>query len=314
MNTMNARSDADAIRERVLRAIEANRTPGYHFPGYFLGIRWSEVTPDSSRLWMPDGVHLRDEHGAVDRLAITALADLALGTAARAADRTEERLSTVHLQLQFTGAVARGDISANGRLLGHATGTALEQRLTVATLYAGGEPICYASGEFVRLATPAGVALGPLPWQRPMSDVSPADEATLSEAERAIVDACDAHFAKSSDGIPFLRRFWLGRVDEHGDGGELRVSAGLRIGNRVGHVQGGISVGIAAQAACAAAPRGMGLSNVSAWYVSPGHGSLRARAQVIHAGRNTALVRSVIEGDDGRTVLEAVTQHIALAS
>jgi acyl-coenzyme A thioesterase PaaI-like protein len=57
----------------------------------------------------------------------------------------------------------------------------------------------------------------------------------------------------------------------------------------------------------------MGLSNVSAWFISPGHGALDASAQVIHAGRNTAVVRSLVRGDDGRTVLEAVTQHIAQA-
>ena len=51
-----------------------------------------------------------------------------------------------------------------------------------------------------------------------------------------------------------------------------RFAIGPHLTNRVGHVQGGISVGVAARCACAAAPKGMMLSNITAWYISPGRG------------------------------------------
>ena len=301
-----------AIRARVLAAIAANRAPGFHFPGYFLDVRWSAVAPERSHLTLTDVPWLRDHDGNIDLLALTVLADIALGTAARAEDRTGERLSTVHLQMQFTGVPSRGDVAADACLLGHAVGTALEQRLTAATLYAQDRPVCRASGEFVRLATPDGVALGPLPWQSRSSETTaPANEATLNHVERDIVRACDEHLAVPAHGERFLRRFWLGRAHGITDA-DYRIATGVHVGNRVGHVQGGILVGIAAIAASEVAPPGTGLSNISAWFVSPGQGALAASAQVLHAGRNTAVVRSLLRGDDGRTVLEAVTQHIAL--
>jgi len=305
-------SDAESIRTRVLCAIEAIRTPGYHFPGYFLDIRWPEVAPGLSRMLMPDGPHLRDEAGDVDLLALCALADVAVGTGARAADRTSQRLSTIHLQLQFTGARMRGDIVAEARLLGNAQGTALQQRLASAVLLARDTAVAHVTGEFVALAAPPEVALGPLPWQRAHQACEvPADQATLSDAERDVLRLCDEQLAKGASG--FLQRFWLG-PERAPAGDALRIATGVHMGNRVNHVQGGLLVGIAAHSARRAAPAGMGLSNVSAWFVSPGRGRLNVRSELLHAGRATALVRSVIAGDGGQTVLEAVTQHVALAA
>lgn len=304
--------DAELIRERVLCALEAIRTPGFHFPGYFLDIHWPEVTPDRSRLLMPDGPHLQNAAGEVDLLAICVLADVAVGTAARAADRTTERLSTIHLQLQFTGAARRGDIGAEARLLGSAQGTALQQRFAAATLLARDMPIGYVTGEFVALETPSNVTLGPLPWQRGSQACDrAADEATLTDAERDVLRFCDEQLVAGDRA--FLERFWSAPPGQQADN-EVRVATGVHMGNRVSHVQGGLLVGLAARVASTAAPPGMGLSNISAWYVSPGRGTLRVRAEILHGGRNTALVRCVIVTDGGQTVLEAVTQHVALAS
>jgi acyl-coenzyme A thioesterase PaaI-like protein len=92
----------------------------------------------------------------------------------------------------------------------------------------------------------------------------------------------------------------------------MRVALGPHLGNRVGHVQGGISFGMAAACACAAVPSTMMLSNVSAWYISPGHGkALTVRSRVVHAGRSLAVVRTELKTTGGDKVLEVVTQHIA---
>ncbi len=97
------RSDAGSIRRRVLCALQAARTPGFHFPGYFLGFQWPLVTPEMTRMVMPGGAHLQNAAGEADMLAVSVLVDVSLGTAVRALDRTTERLSTVYLQLQLIG-------------------------------------------------------------------------------------------------------------------------------------------------------------------------------------------------------------------
>jgi acyl-coenzyme A thioesterase PaaI-like protein len=305
-------ADARSIRERVLRALQATRTPGFHFPGHFLDLRWPTVAPERSRLSMADGPHLRNGAGLVDPLAVCVFADVALGTAVRASDRTSDRFGTVYLQLQFTGALARGDLEAEAQLLHTAIDAKLQQRLSSATLFAGGTAICYGSGAFVHLETPANVSLGPLPWQRtPDISVEPAHEETLSDDERRALQRCDAQLASGDDA--FLEAFWLGPPPRNARQG-FEIVTGTHTGNRVGHVQGGLLVGAAAWAGSNATPPGMRLSSISAWYVSPGRGTLRLRSEVRHAGRNTALVRSVITTATGETVLEAMTQHVALAS
>lgn len=55
---------------------------------------------------------------------------------------------------------------------------------------------------------------------------------------------------------------------------------------------------------------GWQLVATSAWYLAPGTGlMLRAEANVVHRGGLTAVVRSRILDGQGRTVLEALTQH-----
>jgi len=300
-----------AIRERVLRALLRARTPGFHFPGYFLGVEWQSVAPECSRMSLPGGPHLVDAKGDVDLLALCLLADIAFGTAMRSADQTTERLSTLYLQLQFTGLQARGDVRAEARLVHTAADTELEQRLATAMLSGSEGPLCHGTSTFVRLATPPDVTLGPLPWQA-MDAPSDAglDEADATDAERDAIRRCDEQLA--AGGAGFLAPFLLGPAPT--DERAFDVATGAHTRNRVGHVQGGLLLGIAARAGSAAAPAHMRLANVSAWYVSPGRGRLRVRADVVHHGRNTALVHATIETDAGDTVLRTVSQHVALAS
>ena len=303
--------EARLIRERVQCALLRARTPGFHFPGYFLDVQWAVVGPEGSRLSMADGPHVRNAQGDIDLLAICVFADVAFGTAMRSRDQTTDRLSTIYLQLQFTGLPARGDLAAEAALLHTATDTRLQQRLACATLSASDGPICHGSSAFVALETPANVALGPLPWQsaRDPSNTT-LDEATASEPEREALLRCDR--VLGSDDRGFLERFWLGSASRTAEQG-LEVATGAHTGNRVGHVQGGLLLGIAACAGSAVAPRGTRLANVSAWYLSPGRGTLRTRSEVLHGGRNTALVQTTIETDTGDAVLRAVTQHVSLA-
>jgi acyl-coenzyme A thioesterase PaaI-like protein len=59
----------------------------------------------------------------------------------------------------------------------------------------------------------------------------------------------------------------------------------------------------------------MRLSNISAWFVSPGLGpQLKVRSNVVQQGRNLAVVRTQILGASGKLVLEATSQHAAAAA
>lgn len=304
--------DAAGIRSQVLRGIAGNRTPGLHFPGFFLDLRWPEVAGDAARVVVPDGEHCRDASGEMDVAALAIAADTALATATRLLIAPGARLATVRMQMQFTGEPARGDVTADARLLGFTAGTALRQSLTTGTLTANGKPVAHTSGEFVTLNPPPGVNLSPLPWQKESAAPAALGDKDLDARERSILKACDAALARASSHASFVQHFWGGVPKRIAHGTTMRVPIGPHIGNRVGHVQGGISFGIAAACACAAVPASMMLSSVSAWYIGPGHGgALKVKSRVVHGGRSLAVVRTEIKTATGERVLEAVTHHVA---
>ena len=301
------------IRARVLQGIAGNRIAGVHFPGHFLGVDWQKVTADATRVVLADGPHCRDANGSVNVAAVGVLADSALAAPGRIGTTPGARLATIHMQLQFTGSPMTSGLYAESRLLGRSEGALRQQSLSAATIYASGKPVCHASGEFVLLDPPPGVTLAPMPWERtePLA-IAPVDVGNLDPREQAILKACDAALAKASPQASFIQHFWAGVPHRNAQGASNRVAIGPHIGNRVGHVQGGILLGLAAVNACAAAPVTMMMSNVSAWYISPGRGAaLRIRSRVVHTGRTLAVVRTEIKTVDNERVLEAVSPHVA---
>jgi len=302
-----------AIRARVLHAISANRIPGLNFPGHFLGIEWQEVAGGGARLSLADGPHCLDASGTVPITALGVFADNALATVARTGTPPGSRMGTIHLELQFTGLPVSGGLSAESRLLARMEGATLQQSLTEATLSANGKCVCRASGEFMLLDPPRGVTLAPLPWERrKQPPISPVDPDKLEPHEQAIIEACDTALADITPQTSFIQHFWGGIPRRTPLGASNRVAIGPHIGNRVGHVQGGILFGIAATNACAAAPETMILSNASVWYISPGRGNtLSVRSRLLHAGRTITVVRTEIKTDSGDRVVEAITHHVA---
>lgn len=306
-------SNDQTIRARVLHAIAGNRSPGLHFPGHFLDIEWKDVTGGTARATLEDGPHCRNANGTINMMALGLLADFVLAASVRTGTPLGARLGTIYLHLQFTGEAITGDINATSLLLGYSEGVTLQKSLSSGTMHARGKLICHASGEFVLLEPPPGVTLGPLPWERaePPS-IFPVDIGKLESHESAILKACDAALAKASPQTSFIQNFWGGAPRRSTQGASNHVVIGAHIGNRVGHVQGGILLGLAATNACAAAPAAMMLSNVSAWYISPGRGDeIRIRSRLVHTGRTTAVVRTEIKTTGGERVLEAVSQHAA---
>jgi acyl-coenzyme A thioesterase PaaI-like protein len=178
---------------------------------------------------------------------------------------------------------------------------------------AAGE-IGYGSGAFMVLKPPPQVTLHPVPLRKrgdaepPVlaeRDLAPDELRILRHADEALERAARAR-------QPFIRHFW-GLLPETAPGGASCVMPnGPHIGNRVGYVQGGIQLGLAAATASAALPESWMLSTVTAAFISPGEGpALRAQASVVHRGQRLSVIRTEITRHDGRLVLQAMSTHVA---
>ena len=296
---MSRGQNINKIRRRVLRGIALNRTPGLHFPGNFLDISFDRVARDRSLLSFAPGPWCAGADGQVHLGALAILADLALAACMRARLTRATRLATVSLHLQFTGAPRTGRrLEAAGEFQAFYAQGAGTLGMSRVSMKGGAGQICYGTGSFMALKPPPGVLLHPVP-HRDRKSPDPAPLKDLDENEQRILDRADAALGAGGN---FIENFW---------GGPNLVN-GLHAGNRVGHAQGGVLVGLAAASAAAALPAHWGLTSFSAWYVSPGEGrSLRAKSTLIHQGRLTAVVNTTVTSKDRRRVIEVVTTHSA---
>lgn len=291
----------ERIRRRVLRGIALNRIPGLHFPGNFLDVSFDHVARDASRLSIDAGPWCADADGQMALGALAMLADLALAACIRARLTRETRLATVSMHLQFTGAPRTGRLQARGEFQGFFRDAAGRLGMSRVSVAGNAGQVCYGTGTFMALQPPKGMTLHPVPLRnRKSREPARLGERDLDPEERKILQRTDAALAAPG---AFIRNFW---------GGRTTLENGLHAGNRVGHAQGGILVGLAAASAAAALPAGWKLSGITALYISPGEGRrLRAGSTVIHRGGLTAVVRTRITGKNRRRVLEVVTTHKA---
>ncbi|HEX6004598.1 MAG TPA: hypothetical protein VFZ14_11445 [Burkholderiales bacterium] len=304
-------SEDPSIREQVIRGVLLNREPGYHFVGNFLDISFDHIAVRDSRLSMDAGPHCAEADGQVDLGAFAVFVDLALAATVRASVSAEARLATVAMNLHFTGAPLLGRLEAASAFEGFLHGASGQQGLSRVRVAADGEQVCVGSASFMVLKPPKGVTLHPMPHRR-RDDPAPVPALhDLKRDEARIVTRADAALADSvARGGSFIRRFWGYEPHAIEGGAACTVKNGPHIGNRVGHVQGGILLGLAAATAAAALPATWALTGVSAWYISPGEGrSLKARSRILHHGRFTSVVRTEITGKHNRRVLEVVTTH-----
>ena len=301
------------IRRRVLLALAANRTAGFHYPGHLLGCVWPRVGESDLEETLPDTPYSRNVDGTINLAAFSVLLDTALATASRLKVERGARQATVHLHAQFTGAPLRGELRAHAHMHGRTAGAAIPQSLTDATVYADGDPVCRASATFVVLPPPPGVTIGPLPWQRQdIATVVLPKPKELDPEERKALNACNSALRRADHQRAFIEHFWGALPVPTESGARCTVRIGMHHGNRVGHVQGGLLLGLAAITARAAAPQHPQLSAIAAWYISPGQGrALKITSKRFHDGRSFAAVRTEIRNADGARVLEVVSHHAA---
>ena len=292
----------------MLRGLALNRQPGLHFPGNFLGIHFDRVGRLGARLSLDPGHWCCGAGGETDRAALTVLADLALGASIRAQLSPEARLATVSLGLQFTAVPRTGRLRADGEFQGFFTRGSARLGMSRVAVHGDAGQVCFGTGTFMALQPPKNMKLHPVPLRHRKSPEPPRlNEAGLEPEERQILGRADA--ALAARGV-FIENFW-GIGPRAGKG---TLEYGLHVGNRVGHAQGGILLALAAATAGTALPAHWRLSGISAWNISPGEGkALRAKSQVIHQGRLTAVVRTQIAGKGRHRVLDVVTTHCASA-
>jgi acyl-coenzyme A thioesterase PaaI-like protein len=294
------------IRNRVLRGLALNRAPGLHFPGNFLDVSFDRVGRGASRLSIDPGAWCAQADGQADLGSLAMLADLALAVCMRARLGRATRLATVSMHLQFTGVPRTGRLVADSEFQEFFRGATGRLGMSRVEIAGRAGQVCHGSGSFMALDPPKHVTLHPVPLRsRKSPQPRRLDEESLDPEERKILGKADAAIAA---GGVFIDHFWGIRPRD----GTCTLENGLHVGNRVGHVQGGILFGMAAATACSALPPGWRLSGISAWYVSPGDATvLRARSKVVHQGRLTAVLRTQVTGRNRRRVLEVVTTHCA---
>ena len=210
---------------------------------------------------------------------------------------------------EITGERIAGRVEGIGDFEGFLTGAAGRQGLSRATLHANGQPVLLASGTFMVLEPPPGVAMHPI-VSADHTAIQPLAESALTAPERELLARVEAALANITHDTSFIERLW-GYHPRRTPGGAICVVAnGPHLGNRVGHMQGGLQLGLAASTANAALPTGWMLSGISAYFISPGEGrTLRAASRLVHRGRHTAVVRTVITGKQRRRILEVVSTH-----
>lgn len=307
---------ASSIRNGVLRGLARDRTPGWSFTGHFLGMQWPVIGADSMTVTMPAGPHCEDAQGQLDPCALLVLFDAALASPTRIHLTPGARIATTHINVQFSGAQAAKEVQVQAQNEGRSQEGAMRQLLAHGKLESGGQMVMTGNGSFVQLPPPADVReMAPLPWQRTdLVDPQPLAEDALDAREREVLAACDAALAASGTDAQysFLQRFWGILPERTAKGAQCRMPIGPHLANRVGHVQGGILMGLAAETARCAVPLHRSVANLSAWFAGPGRGdTLLAKSWVVHGGRSLAIVRTEITGANGARVLEATSAHAA---
>lgn len=300
----------DEVRARAERALARNRVPGYNFAGLFLDLQCRRFETGGVLFELAPGPHCVDARGIMHPAAVSMFADMTLAAAIRAYVNPNTRTATLLLRYDFTGAPARGALTAEGRSDGFSTRTALPQAMATGSVYAGGAEVIRMSGTWVSPPTPEGRTLAPLPWEsREPIRYPEVSRAGFDAAEKAVLRRVERGLrAAGPEG--FLGHLWSPSVRHTPTGALSRIPLGMHLGNRVGHVQGGLTMHIALATAVAAVPHHPLLTGASAWYISPGEGrALATRSTVLQKGRNVAVVRTEVFAPGRKLVLEVISNH-----
>jgi len=307
-------ADENEICQRALQALARNRNPGYHFGGHFLDLQCRRFEAGEAVFELEPGPHCVDLDGTMNLGALLLFADMTLSASTRLHVDPTARTATLVLRIEFTGALALGLLRAESKSDGFSPHTALAQAACTGTIRAAGAEVARMSGIWVAPPALEGRALNPLPWERKHAAIAPAlAPAQLDPLEKNVMRRVRQALRDAPHG-GFLRNLWQPAVRHTPCGAVSRLAVGMHVGNRVGHVQGGLLLYAALATAIGAVPHHPLLTAASAWFISPGQGkALRSRSTVLQKGRNVAVVRTEVFATGGKRVLETVSNHAIAA-
>ena len=96
-------SASEPVRQRVLRALALDRTPGYHFAGHFLDLSFDFVSADAACTSLRVGPHCAAASGSIDYGALALFTDLAMAANVRAGHDPATRLALVETSIVDAG-------------------------------------------------------------------------------------------------------------------------------------------------------------------------------------------------------------------
>lgn len=304
-------NDADFIRHRTLLALSNNRAPGYHFAGHFLDMQCPRYERDGIVMEMDTEPHNANPDGTTNLGAVFFMADMALAAACRVFVDPSRRTATLKMHMNFLGGELRGRIRAETQSPGFLEHTALPEAHCTGRVLSNGREVIQMGGTWVAPPTPDGRPLYPLPWEKTYHPpkLPLLQKSQLDAQEKAVLRRVEEALRKAADG-GFMQRLWTPVTRHTAKGATGRLPIGLYVGNRVGHVQGGISMYVALMTAVAAVPHHPIVTAASAWYIAPGQGkALTAKSTILQKGRNVAVVRTELFGTGAKRVLEVVSNH-----
>ncbi|WP_159917713.1 PaaI family thioesterase [Pantoea sp. 18069] len=293
---------------RVLQALQACRTPGWMFAGHFLDMVFTQNDQAATVVTLEVGPHCRAADGRISLATLSILADVAMAAAVRSEFGPSARVATLTIRLTFASLPAQGVLRAVAKLEQIPRVGAMQSAMTSVEIYAeDGSLCCSSAASFAVLENRQGTADHPMPRTSTLSAASLLPTHELHEAEQAVWERALQAEQDAGQGS-FIERFW-GILPVAGSApgqASCRVESGMHIGNRSGHVQGGILLGVAAATCTAALPEGWSLLDLSAQYLDAGAGPyIDASAATLRSGRNLAVVECRVVDSASKPIFSA---------
>lgn len=290
------------ISDRVLRALALNRAGGFHFAGRFLDADFQPID-GGIRATLEGGRHCLDARGEVDLISLCIFFDVALGVSVRETLSHFGRMATTNINLRLNGVPRVGIIRTEAMFQGMIAG--VEGRFGLSRLELTGDRgvIGSATAQFAVMSGGTVEAR----YQR-VADDARLSRDELTDEERIVMARADKALAQ---GGSFIEGFWGVACEATAEGATSTITNGAHVANRVGHLQGGVQLGIAGITALAAlGPDDWLTTSIDGSYLRPGEGSAFCGvAEVRHRGRTTAVVFFRLFDEQGRVILTATSTH-----
>lgn len=299
--------------QHVLRALNAARTPGWMFPAHLLDVFFEQqVSEDGAIALMHIGDHCRDASGRVSTAALSVLADVCMAAAVRGYVGKSVRVATVSMRLSFNQRPCKGRLRAVAKVQFLPTERAVATAV-VAVRISDEEGGWCVTGEatFAVLENKQGTAQHPLPTQSTLT--STLDSRELSDEEQEVWNrarTCEAY------GLGALESFWslsATCTEITGEGGQWTANIAKHNSNRVGHLQGGVLLGLLARASQGTAKTDFELGDIYVQYLDAVSGpQALIQSKALRLGRNTAFIYATMSSAQGQLLATAQVSLLKL--